>query len=471
MVFDSFLFWYFCAAVLLAYRWLPHRGQNALLLGASYVFYACWDWRFLGLIWASTAVDYAVGRGLARTDAPSRRRALLLASVGTNLSILGFFKYWDFFARELGALLAAIGLPAAPLTLGLILPVGISFYTFQTMSYTIDVYRRQTPACSDPLDFALFVAFFPQLVAGPIERAGRLIGQIARPRAPGVEDVRAGTYLVLIGLFKKIVLADSLGPLVEAVFTGDASARTGPEVAMGAYAFALQLYGDFSGYSSIAQGVARWLGFQLTDNFRHPFFARDVADLWRRWHVSLSTWMRDYVYVPLGGSRGGELRTATNLLVTFAVSGLWHGAAWTFVTWGTFHGTMLAVHRRLRAEGPTPGERGWTSGDAWRVLATFHVFCASVLLFRAESVSQSVELAAAIVARPVMTDLAAAGLAMVAFYSAPLLLFEAWLERRGDLYALLSAPWPARAAVQGYMVWMLVLFHPGAKSVFYYFQF
>ncbi|MCW8141743.1 MAG: MBOAT family protein, partial [Planctomycetota bacterium] len=245
----------------------------------------------------------------------------------------------------------------------------------------------------------------------------------------------------------------------------------GPEVAMGAYAFALQIYGDFSGYSSIAQGVARWLGFQLTDNFRHPFFARDVADLWRRWHVSLSTWMRDYVYVPLGGSRGGERRTATNLLVTFAVSGLWHGAAWTFVTWGTFHGTMLAVHRRLRAEGPTPGERGWTSGDAWRVLATFHVFCASVLLFRAESVSQSVELAAAIVARPVMTDLAAAGLAMVAFYSAPLLLFEAWLERRGDLYALLSAPWPARAAVQGYMVWMLVLFHPGAKSVFYYFQF
>ncbi|MBX3467228.1 MAG: MBOAT family protein [Planctomycetes bacterium] len=469
MVFDSFLFWYFYAVVLLAYFRLPHRGQNALLLGASYVFYACWDWRFLGLIWASTAVDYAVGRGLARTDAPSRRRALLLASVGTNLSILGFFKYWDFFARELGALLAAIGLPAAPPTLGLILPVGISFYTFQTMSYTIDVYRRQTPACADPLDFALFVAFFPQLVAGPIERAGRLIGQIARPRAPGVEDVRAGTYLILIGLFKKVVLADSLAPLVESVFTGDASARAGPEVVMGAYAFALQIYGDFSGYSSIAQGVARWLGFQLTDNFRHPFFARDLGDLWRRWHVSLSTWLRDYVYVPLGGSRRGAWRTASNLLITFTLCGLWHGAAWTFVAWGAFHGALLAARALLRSSAQP--ERPWALGDVGRAALTFHAFCAGLLLIRAESLTQSVELVAAIVARPVMTDLAAAGLAMVAFYSTPLLLFEAWLERRGDLHGLLSAPWPARAAVQGYMVWMLVLFHPGAKSVFYYFQF
>ncbi|MCO5170089.1 MAG: MBOAT family protein [Planctomycetes bacterium] len=471
MVFDSFLFWYFYAAVLLAYFRLPHRGQNALLLAASYVFYACWDWRFLGLIWASTAVDYAVGRALARTDAPARRRALLLASVGTNLSILGFFKYWDFFARELGGLLAAIGLAAAPPTLELILPVGISFYTFQTMSYTIDVYRRRTPACADRLDFALFVAFFPQLVAGPIERAGRLIGQISRPRSPGVEDVRAGTYLVLVGLFKKVVLADSLAPLVEAVFTGDAAARTGPEVAMGAYAFALQIYGDFSGYSSIAQGVARWLGFHLTDNFRHPFFARDLGDLWRRWHVSLSTWLRDYVFVPLGGGQGGAVRTARNALVTFALCGLWHGAAWTYVAWGTFHGALLAARALLRGAARPGGELPWALGDAWRVALTFHLFVVSALFFRAESVSHSVQLAVALVDRPVMTDLAAAGLAMVVFYSAPLLLFEAWLERRGDLYALLSAPWPARAAVQGYMVWMLVLFHPGAKSVFYYFRF
>ena len=349
-----------------AYRVLPHRAQNWLLLVASYYFYAAWDWRFLGLLVASTLVDFTCARVLARASTPRARRALLIVSLGFNLTLLGFFKYFNFFADSLHDVFGALGWQVDVFTLRVLLPVGISFYTFVTMSYVIDVYRREIPATRDLLDFAVFVAFFPHLVAGPILRASTLLAQIDSPRRITREQLRDGAWLIAWGYFQKMFVADNLAGLANAVFD-PAAPQTGVNVLLGVYAFAFQIYGDFAGYSNIARGTSKLMGIELIENFRFPYLVRTPQAFWRNWHISLSTWLRDYLYIPLGGSRGSEWQTRRNLFLTMVLGGLWHGAAWTFVVWGIYHGVLLIALSCRGAMDGVPPSRGWSSlpSRAW----------------------------------------------------------------------------------------------------------
>ena len=385
MLFNSWVFLPFLLGVLAFYYLLRQRGQNVLLLVASYVFYGAWDWRFLSLIWLSTVVDYVVGLRLASTESPRSRKTLLLTSCVVNLTLLGFFKYFNFFVDSATSSLALFGVHAPTLRLDIVLPVGISFYTFQTMSYTIDIYRGRLRPCRSFLDFALFVAFFPQLVAGPIERATHLLPQLTLPRRVRGDQLYSGAWLILWGLWKKVVVADNLAIVVDQVFN-NVDEASGVACLLAVYAFAYQIYCDFSGYSDIARGIAKLMGIELMVNFAMPYLARSPAEFWHRWHISLSTWLRDYLYIPLGGSRGGAARTYRNLMLTMLLGGLWHGAAWTFVLWGGYHGALLAIHRWLRGGRATePDTRGglvsWLS-----CIGMFHLTCLGWLLFRAPTV-------------------------------------------------------------------------------------
>ena len=371
--------------VLLVFPRLRLRGQNFFLLVASYVFYGFWDWRFNFLLLASTVVDFYVGRKLYATNNQKRRKLLLFVSVGVNLSILGFFKYFNFFLDSAAALASTIGFDPHIPVLRIILPVGISFYTFQTMSYTIDIYRGRLEPTKDFVDFALFVSFFPQLVAGPIERAVNLLPQISNPRSVTHEKILTGLNLVLLGYFKKIAIADTLAPIADKFFT-EPGGMTSGQLWTGVYAFSLQIYGDFSGYTDIARGIALILGFHLMKNFEAPYLSRNITEFWRRWHISLSTWLRDYLYIPLGGNRKGKYRTYANLMITMFLGGLWHGAAWNFVIWGVAHGVYLAGERIL-LRGKKPDLTwprtipGWTI-DILKILFTFHLVTLTWVLFR-----------------------------------------------------------------------------------------
>lgn len=485
MLFNSYVFWVFLAIVLALHAPLDRIWRNRLLLVASYVFYGFWDWRFLFLIFASTMVDFVVALAMDRTDVAQRRRALLTVSMVANLGILGFFKYFDFFAAQLQAVLSAAGLPVTLPLLHLILPVGISFYTFQTMSYTIDVYRRQMKPTTRFFDFALFVAFFPQLVAGPIERASRLLPQILSPRPRTTEDFRHGLYQVLYGLFLKVVVADNMAAIADAVFASRAQELSGWEVAAGVYAFAFQIYGDFAGYSAIARGVARWLGYDLMVNFRMPYLSASPSEFWRRWHISLSSWLRDYLYIPLGGNRGGPSRTYRNLGLTMLLGGLWHGAAWTFVVWGAYQGAILVVYRLFERQdwragrgGPAPPKRTTTPArSAWpvrRILGTlvmFQLACVGWLFFRADSLGQVGAMASRLLLDASLTPFALGALSTIAFFVAPLLVYEIWLDGREDVDAIVRGPWLLRAFVYTYFVFMLVFFPAPTRHAFIYFQF
>jgi D-alanyl-lipoteichoic acid acyltransferase DltB (MBOAT superfamily) len=441
-------------------------------VGASYLFYGWWDYRFCSLLAISTVVDYLCGRGMAGSSSERHRKALLTVSCITNLGILGFFKYFNFFADSFAGFFAAFGLEPHFFELHVILPVGISFYTFQTMSYTIDVYRGSTRPVRDFLDFALYVAFFPQLVAGPIERSGRLMPQIVNPRPRRPEDFTEGLYLVVTGLFKKIVVADNMAVIVNGIFAAEPSRLSGGECLIGVYAFAFQIYGDFSGYSCIARGVARWLGFDLMTNFNMPYFATSPRDFWSRWHISLSTWLRDYLYIPLGGNRKGRWKTYRNLMLTMLLGGLWHGAGWTFIAWGFFHGALLIGHRlceKRRAQ-PRPDPRTRLANVA-KALLMFHLVCVGWLLFRAQSMPQAWGMAARVFADLRFTPTALYGLGMIAFYVAPLMALELWLHHKKDLLRLPKVNWVPRACVYSYFALMLVAFHPTVPSEFIYFQF
>ena len=346
MFFNSLQFAVFFLIVYGLYLNLPHRLQNRMLLVASYVFYGAWDWRFLSLIAISTVIDFYCGQAMHKSTSDSRRKRFLLISLTANLGMLGFFKYFGFFSESLSLLFSEFGVNLDPITLNIVLPVGISFYTFQTLSYTIDIYRRDMKPCKDFLDFALFVSFFPQLVAGPIERARRLLPQLTKPRHIDLKLVSGGIYLIAWGLFKKIVIADNLGVYVDSTFANVEFANG--EVLIAVLAFAFQIYCDFSGYSDIARGLARMLGIKLMLNFNLPYIARNPSDFWRRWHISLSTWLRDYLYLSLGGNRKGNRRTYVNLFTVMLLGGLWHGAAWNFVLWGAYHGLLLGIHRAMR---------------------------------------------------------------------------------------------------------------------------
>lgn len=378
MTFNSIPYLLFLPAVFSLYWLLQRRRvrwQNALLLGASYLFYGWWDWRFLGLLLLSTGADFILGLCLEHTHNEPDRKRLLYLSLAINLGLLGFFKYFNFFTGSFTAMAAQAGWQLNPFTLRIILPVGISFYTFQSLSYTLDIYRRRIPATRDAVAFAAFVAFFPQLVAGPIERAGHLLPQFLQKRRFDYAWAASGCRLILWGLLKKVVIADNLAPVVECVFNNPGNQNTWT-VILGTLCFAGQIYGDFSGYSDIAVGSARLLGFDLMQNFRTPYFAGSIREFWQRWHISLSTWFRDYVYIPLGGNKDGMARQVRNLLITFALSGLWHGANWTFVVWGLWHGTLAALETLSgRRTQHLPGKR----------LLVFTLVCIGWIFFRADT--------------------------------------------------------------------------------------
>lgn len=358
MIFHSIDFLVFFVVVVAMYWRLGHDGQNILLLAASYVFYGYVHPWFLTLIATSTIIDYASARGME--SRPERRRLFLALSMSSNIGMLGFFKYFNFFADNVRAALAVAGIDAPLPVLRVVLPVGISFYTFQAMSYTIDVFRGELRARRNLLDVAVFISFFPHLVAGPIQRASYLLPQVERERRFSASRALTGLYLMCWGYFKKLVIADNVGVIANKVF-----ALRDPSFEMlwaGVFAFAIQIYADFSAYTDIARGASRWLGFELTENFDHPYMARTPADFWRRWNISLSTWFRDYVYIPLGGSRVAGPTWARNVLVTFLLSGFWHGASWNYVLWGLYHGLLLLAtraHQILRGPARRAGARPW----------------------------------------------------------------------------------------------------------------
>jgi D-alanyl-lipoteichoic acid acyltransferase DltB (MBOAT superfamily) len=359
MLFNTPQYFVFFAIVLVVYYALTLRAQNAFLLAASYFFYGSWDYRFLSLLFLSTVIDYTAGLAIhaaALRGDRRRMRAALVLSVGSQLAILGFFKYFNFFADTAASLLAGFGFHPSLPALQVILPVGISFYTFQTMSYTIDIYRGAFAPTRNFVDFALSVAFFPHLVAGPIQRARSLIIQIERPRTVTRDLVDRGLTLFIIGLVRKVAIADPAGALADAYFADPASYTSIP-LACGLMLYGLQIYNDFAGYSEMARGSANLLGFDLMRNFRHPYFAASISEFWQRWHISLSTWLRDYLYIPLGGNRKGPRRTYINLMLTMLLGGLWHGASWNFVIWGGLHGAYLVGYHawnsvRVRAAEP-----------------------------------------------------------------------------------------------------------------------
>ncbi len=364
---------------------LPHRPRNLFLLAASYFFYGCWSWKFLSLIVISTLVDYYCSHGIEEAASEKRKKLLLVTSCVVNLGILGFFKHANFFVDSLEQSLSFYGYDPGSWRLDIVLPVGISFYTFQTMSYTIDVYRGQLKPLKNVIDFALYVAFFPQLVAGPIERGAHLAPQMTRKTVPHWDDISFGSWLCLKGLFKKAVIADNMAVIVDQVYNSNEPV-SGTAVLLATYAFAFQIYGDFSGYSDIARGTARMMGYDLMLNFRLPYFSRSPSEFWQRWHISLSSWLRDYLYIPLGGNRGGEWKTIRNLMLTMLLGGLWHGAAVTYLIWGIFHGIILATHRIWRNFFPVTNNKPNIIVRLIQMILMFHLICVGWLFFRANSI-------------------------------------------------------------------------------------
>lgn len=398
MLFNSIDFAIFLPIVFTIYWIFATKNlklQNGIIVIASYIFYGWWDWRFLSLILFSTLVDYTVGLLLSNEQREKQRKALLWSSIAINIGLLGFFKYYNFFVTNFVEAFSIFGMKIQPNTLDIILPVGISFYTFQTLSYTIDIYRKQLEPTKNFMAFAAFVSFFPQLVAGPIERASHLLPQFYRLSKFDYTKAVDGLRQILWGLFKKMVIADTCAQYANLIFN-HAHDYNGSALALGAVFFAFQIYGDFSGYSDIAIGTARLFGYDLKQNFAFPYFSRDIAEFWRRWHISLSTWFRDYVYIPLGGSRGSKWNQIRNVFIIFLVSGFWHGANWTFLAWGFLnalyflplmllkrnrtHTNIVAAHRRL------PKVK-----DLIEMGITFIITTFAWIFFRAESISAAFE--------------------------------------------------------------------------------
>jgi len=469
MLFPTITFAVFMVLVLAVHSVLLERptAWKASMVVASAVFYGWWDWRFLSLIWISTIVDFTAGRAIHASDDPSRRRLWLVASLSTNLGMLAVFKYAGFFVDQFVDLLGGLGMDVSAGPLRIILPVGISFYTFQTMSYTIDIHRRVMAPTTSLLDFALFVGFFPQLVAGPIVRARDFLAQLATDDRAPIETGRAGK-LIIGGLFKKVVLADTLGAeLVDGVFA-DPGGATGLETLLAVYGYALQIYGDFSGYSDIAIGVALLLGFRFPTNFDQPYRALSLQDFWRRWHISLSSWLRDYLYIGLGGNQGGRARTARNLLATMLLGGLWHGAGWTFVLWGAIHGVGLVAERFVPGLGSVP--KASRIGRVVRGLLVFHVVCAAWVFFRSVDLDRALDVFAALGGSWTSAPSVGRGVAVLLVAGAitqlwPAGRFDAWWDRLAGLPVLLQAAGLAVAFV------LLDALGPEGVAPFLYFAF
>ncbi|MCL4134148.1 UNVERIFIED_CONTAM: hypothetical protein GTU68_026625 [Idotea baltica] len=470
MLFNSFIFLHFLAFVLAVY-WLLHKKvswQNIFLLVTSYVFYGWWNWKFLSLIAISTVVDYFIGRQLEDKKDPKIRKRLVTLSVMVNLGILGVFKYFNFFASSFIEFLGMFGMSASPLTLNILLPVGISFYTFQTLSYSIDIYRGKLKSTRNFIDFALFVSFFPQLVAGPIERAVNLLPQIANPRKFNSSQWMAGVFLIVWGLFKKVVIADNMALIADEIFNNHGNYQ-GLELLVGVLAFTFQIYGDFSGYSDIARGVAKLLGFELMLNFKLPYFAVSPSDFWQRWHISLSSWLRDYLYIPLGGNRAGNFGTYRNLSLTMLLGGLWHGAAWNFVIWGAFHGFILVVYRLF--DGGKDDREGSASFILMlpKVLLMFGFTMIGWLIFRAESVTQIIYFF-----KNAGLSIKASNLhylTTVLYYTVPLMVFQAIQQYKKDLLFVIKLPMIAQVLFICFLIAMMLIVGVRESSEFIYFQF
>jgi alginate O-acetyltransferase complex protein AlgI len=466
--FNTYLFGCFFALVLCVHQSpLPWTVRKVCLLVFSYVFYAAWDPPFVILLWASTVVDWFVAKAMAASDRPGRRKALLATSLTFNLALLGYFKYAGFLARTFAGVAGALGWSWTPGDLGIALPIGISFYTFMTISYTIDVYLRRAAPARSFLDYALYVTFFPHLVSGPIVRATELVPQFESPRRANGAQLGWGLALTALGLFEKVVIADgALAPIVDKVY---AAATVSPGDAWcGTVAFAGQIFCDFTGYSTAAIGVALCLGFALPDNFRFPYAAIGFSDFWRRWHISLSTWLRDYVYIPLGGNRHGPLRTHVHLMMTMLFGGLWHGASWTFVVWGGLHGLYLVGERVLRRVVPASPLWETAFARAFLMLVTFVLVCFAWVFFRATTFDGAFRICAAMLGQG-----AGAGHAVYAWALVPVVaLVGAHAAMRSTTIEAVveRTPWPVRAFALILIVVALFLF-PGEDRAFIYFQF
>jgi len=464
MLFDTPVFLLFLVLVVSAYWCLGWRAQNRWLFAASCFFYGWWDWRFLLLMLMSATADFILGQKIADSTNTLQRRSLLTFSLILNFSILGFFKYFDFFIHSAADGLTILGVHSVSLPLlRVILPPGISFYTFQEVAYIVDVYRGHVPPSRRFVDYGLFICLFPHLIAGPIQRPSHLLPQVQRPRRFDGEKVFAGLMLILVGLFRKSVIADNAATVANAAFDGKLG-HSFFATTIGVFAFALQIYGDFSGYSDIARGCAQLLGFHFMVNFRQPYLASSLRDFWRRWHISLSTWLRDYLYFSLGGSRRGTLLTYRNLMITMLLGGLWHGANWTFVVWGGLHGCWLSIERMLGRSGETKAFRplGW--------LVTMMVVGLTWLFFRARNLTQALAMLGDLRLLewhpsfpPVITYVAI--IALITF--AIDLRLELWNEE----YPFENARTEFAMATAAVFCAVMVVFGPTELNAFIYFQF
>lgn len=476
MLFNTFQFLIFFLIVYALYRVLSHRWQNILLLAGSYFFYGCWNWKFLSLIFISTVIDYFCGIEISKTGDKRRQKFFLTISMAANLGILGFFKYFNFFVGSLVDLFQMTGLNLNTGTLHIILPVGISFYTFQTMSYTIDIYRKRMKPTHNFLDFALFVSFFPQLVAGPIERAKNLLPQMTKPRILNYEQFYEGTFLIFWGLFKKVFIADNLAILVDKIFA-TTDIQNGVIVSLGILAFAFQIYSDFSGYSDMARGLAKVMGFELMLNFNLPYFAVNPSDFWRRWHISLSSWLKDYLYISLGGNKKGELFTYRNLMLTMLLGGLWHGAGWTFVLWGFYQGAILVVHRLFQPIMKklfTAKSRFQEQLGLWSRIVIMFIFAnIGWLIFRARSLEQIGNMLYSIVFNSSLEPIIEIQkiIAQIAFFAGPLILIQFLQYIKDDLLIMYHSSAYVKSLV--YLALILIFLITGVQGgkSFIYFQF
>lgn len=481
MSFNTYPFAIFIVIVYLLYLALNHKWQNRMLLVASYVFYGSWDWRFLSLIFVSTLLSYFCGIRIFESEKKRRKKLFLYLAVIGNLSILGFFKYFDFFAENLQILFHHLGIPLQPRLLHIILPVGISFFTFQSMSYSIDVYRNQTRPTYRFLEFALFISFFTQLVAGPIERANHLLPQILSPRQITLTKFYEGIYLIFWGLFQKMFIADNLANIVDPIFASDPP-YSGTMVLIGAYAFVFQVLCDFDGYSNIARGLGKIMGFDIFVNFNLPLLATNIQDFWRRWHITLSSWVRDYLYIPLGGNRKGNIRVYINLMISMVAIGFWHGAAWHFIWFGVFEGSLLILYRILKPYlnqriGPNNelGQKIWL---VFKILFMFQVTSLGFMFFRSQSITQTLHMLYALIfsftITPDFTYLASSFLFFVFFF----LMIQIYQFKKNDL--MIVTKWP----VYGKTIFALAMVYLslyaiilgksaqiGSSSSFIYFQF
>ena len=477
MLFDSPAYFLFLIPVVLAYWRMDRRTQNVFLLCASYFFYGWWDWRFLALMICSTTMDFVIAQKIAPGCPEANRRKWFIFSLLLNFSILGTFKYFNFFVDSFAGALGTLGVHNIPLPLiRVILPPGISFYTFQEVAYIVDVYKGRLEPARSFVEYGLFVSLFPHLIAGPIQRPGHLLPQVQKERSFDADRFFDGLMLIFSGLLRKCVVADNCALLANAAFGGQFGPSNFWIVLIGTYAFAWQVYGDFSGYSDIARGSAQLLGFHFMVNFRQPFLAYRLQDLWRRWHISLSTWLRDYLYIPLGGSEGGPWKTCRNLMTTMVLAGLWHGANWTFVIFGAIHGVVLSAERFIR-----PGKGKQASATEPRPLAaflslwakrvlTFNIFCLSLAFFRAPSLSAATEFLAGLSNFAWRNEYATAFF-LLSLFSVPLFIVDLFLEASNQEYPFANASYSLRTGLAATAVLVLALFSGNTFNAFVYFRF